>query len=68
MKYIFNKCFKLREIRGIKNFITNNIKYMNSMFQFCCELEYLNLFNFDTSNVFSMEYIFNECNKLNEIK
>ena len=41
---------------------------MNSMFRKCKELEYLNLSNFDTSNVENMEGMFNECNKLKEIK
>ena len=34
------------------------------MFQECNELEYLDLFNFDTSNVTDMSYMFNKCNKL----
>ena len=41
---------------------------MNSMFQACHELEYLDFTNFDTSNVTDMSYMFNECHKLKEIK
>ena len=37
---------------------------MNSMFQYCHELEYLDLSNFDTSKVTNMAYMFNKCNKL----
>ena len=37
---------------------------MNSMFQACYELEYLDLTNFDTSNVTDMSWMFNNCNKL----
>ena len=37
---------------------------MNSMFQRCEELEYLDLSNFNTSNVADMSWMFNQCNKL----
>ena len=65
---MFNKCYKLKEIKGIDKFNTNELTKMNSMFQLCHELEYLDLSNFNTSKVTNMEYIFNECNKLKEIK
>ena len=38
------------------------------MFGRCYELEYLDLSNFDTSNVTNMISMFVECNKLKEIK
>ena len=41
---------------------------MKVMFQECKELEYLDLSNFDTSNVTKMNHMFNECHKLKEIK
>ena len=41
---------------------------MFCMFCYCRKLEYLDLSNFNTSNVVNMEYMFSECNKLNEIK
>ena len=34
------------------------------MFQSCYELEYIDLSNFDTSNVTDMSYMFKECKKL----
>ena len=68
MSYMFNKCYKLKEIKGIKEFKTNEVKDMNCMFQLCYELEYLNLSNFDTSKVTDFSYMFNNCNKLKEIK
>ena len=37
---------------------------MTAMFQECYELEYLDLTNFNTSNVTDMSGMFNECNKL----
>jgi len=41
---------------------------MTGMFSFCYELEYLDLTNFDTSNVKNMSYMFKGCFKLKEIK
>ena len=38
------------------------------MFGICYELEYLDLSNFDTSNVTTMRNMFVKCNKLKEIK
>ena len=40
---------------------------MRRMFQSCNKLKNLNL-NFDTSNVINMEFMFNLCNELKEIK
>ena len=41
---------------------------MQSMFEECNELEYLDLSNFDTSNVTKMNHMFNKCHKLKKIK
>ena len=41
---------------------------MSAMFKSCIEFEYLNLSNFDTSNVTNMEGMFFGCLKLKEIK
>ena len=41
---------------------------MKGMFQTCVELEYLDLTNFDISNVTDMSGMFNQCIKLKEIK
>ena len=38
------------------------------MFQACNELIYLDLSNFNTSNVTDMSFMFNECHKLKKIK
>ena len=51
MGFMFNECHKLQEIKGINNFNTSKVINMSAMFQLCNELEYLNLSNFDTSNV-----------------
>ena len=56
MGLMFNECHKLKEIKGINNFNTSNVKNMKAMFQDCNELEYLDLSNFDTSNVTDMSF------------
>jgi len=63
MSGMFNKCFKLKQIKGLNKFITTKATNMFIMFQACNELEYLDLSNFDTSNVKSMENTFNQCHK-----
>ena len=64
MKYMFNNCNKLKEIKGINNFITNKVESMEGIFVICNELEYLDLSNWNTSNVRNMSFMFNQCNKL----
>ena len=68
MKGMFSHCFKLKEIKGLNQFVTNNVTVMNSMFQLCMELEFLDVSNFDTSNVTNMSFMFSKCYKLKEIK
>jgi len=41
---------------------------MSAIFLSCQELEYLDLTNFDTSNVNDMSWMFTNCEKLKEIK
>ena len=64
MRWMFTKCYKLKEIKGINNFITNKVTNMIAMFNRCYELEYLDLTNFDTSNVTDMSFMFAACHKL----
>ena len=68
MSFIFNGCFILKEIKGLKKFITNNVTNMSAMFKCCCKLKSLDLSNFDTSNVTDMSSMFFGCNNLKEIK
>ena len=48
---MFNECFKLKEIKGINKFNTEEATNMKTMFQYCYYLKYLDLFEFNTSNV-----------------
>ena len=68
MRIIFNKCKRLKEIKGLDKLNTSNINDMEGMFQDCAELESLDLSNVDTSNVTNMAFLFNNCNNLKEIK
>ena len=43
---MFTHCIKLKKIKGIENFNTNNVINMSTMFQECHELEELDLSNF----------------------
>ena len=61
---MFSECYKLKEIKGINNFNTNQVTNMKAMFNKCNKLEYLDLSNFDTSNVTDMGYMFYGCNNL----
>ena len=51
MQFMFSRCYNLKEIKGINNFNTINVTNMSSMSRECKKLEYLDLSNFDTSNV-----------------
>ena len=68
MARMFSNCIKLKKIKGINNFNTIKVKNMKEMFQSCSELEYLDLSNFNISNVIDKESIFSGCNKLKQIK
>ena len=65
---MFDDCYKLKEIKGINNIYTPKVTDMWEMFNYCKSLEYLDLSNFDTSNVKNMKYMFHGCSKLKEIK
>ena len=65
---MFNKCHKLKEIKGISKFNTINCTNMRGMFQECNELLDLDLSNFNTSKVNDISFIFNKCHKLKKIK
>ena len=52
MQYLFNECYKLKEIKGINNFNTINVTNMSYMFNECHKLrEIKGIYNFNTINV-----------------
>ena len=46
---MFHNCYKLEEIKGINKFNINQVTKMNSMFEGCYELKYLDLSKFHIS-------------------
>ena len=68
MYRMFNRCTKLKEIKGLNNLNTNKVTNMSALFQYCQEIENLNLSNFNTSQVIKMGGMFGGCKKLKEIK
>ena len=64
MSDMFNECRKLKEIKGINRFNTNNVEDMYAMFNECFELQYIDLSNFNTANVTNLSLMFQECFKL----
>ena len=67
MKSMFQWCMLLKEIEGINNMKTSNVKDMSMMFQ-GCGIEYLDLSSFDTVKVENMEIMFGLNHQLKEIK
>ena len=59
---------KIEKIEGIEKFNTGKVNNMEQIFNYCTELEELDLSHFDTSNVELMGGIFNGCTKLKIIK
>ena len=68
MSQMFYGCSNLKEIKGLNNFITNNVTNMKSMFNKCNNLISIDLSNFKTDKVIEMSYMFYECSNLKEIK
>ena len=68
MRCMFMGCKKLKEIKGINKFNTSKVTDMAGMFYECNELEYLDLPNFNTSNVIDIQLMSSGCHKLKEIK
>ena len=61
---MFNKCRKLREIKGINKFRTDKVNDMRGIFNECNELKTLDLSNFNTINVIDLSIMFQECFEL----
>jgi len=68
MNEMFEGYFKLKEIKGINKFNINKIENIQAIFENCKKLEYLDLSNFNTSNVIDVSFMFNECNNYKKLK
>ena len=68
MSYMFDQCNKLEEILINESlFLTNNVIYMNLMFNECKMLKNINLSSFNINKVKYMNSMFNSCNNLTTI-
>ena len=67
MDFMFNRCYKLKQIKGINYFKNTKVTNMKGMFQDCIELEELDLTNFNTSNANDISFMFNGCHNLKTI-
>ena len=56
MKNMFNGCNILKEVKIINSFNTSKVNDINSMFQGCNELEYLDLSDLNVSNISNMQF------------
>ena len=63
----FFGCDKLKQIEGIKNINTENVKDMSNMFYGCSGLISLDVTHFNTENVTSMLNMFYSCSSLTSL-
>ena len=63
----FYNCTKLKDIIGLANLTTDNVKYMGGMFNECSSLTSLDLSSFNTANVMVMGSMFRGCTSLTSI-
>ena len=50
MSYMFYKCYKLKEIKGIYNFRIVSMANLTGIFDKCNDLEYIDISKFDSFN------------------
>lgn len=64
---LFMGCTKLRNIQGLDEIDTSNVKNMHSAFGECQSLRTLDLSNWDTSNTLDMQWMFEGCSSLRSL-
>ena len=60
----FRDCDNLTEVSGMENINTEELEYMDEMFQFCINLKYVDFTGFNTSKVTNMTRVFWGCENL----
>ncbi|MCR5201890.1 MAG: DUF285 domain-containing protein [Lachnospiraceae bacterium] len=68
MENAFNWCINLKEIKGLENLNVSKIKNMSGLFQFCFNLENVDISNWKLNSFSDMRYMFKNCTRLKEIK
>ena len=64
MGHAFGWCENLESIKFSTNFKTNNVNYIDGLFEDCKKLKSLDLSSFDTSNAINMQNMFKGCSSL----
>lgn len=67
MSYMFYGCSNLTSIIGIENLVSNTVTNISYMFHSCTSLEYLDLSNWDISNITSLTFLCYNCKSLTDI-
>jgi surface protein len=67
MECMFNICSELNEINFPSSFVTRKVKNMEAMFKECNRLIKLDLRNFETNEVISMGFMFEDCTELKDL-
>ncbi|MBQ3657991.1 MAG: BspA family leucine-rich repeat surface protein [Bacteroidales bacterium] len=65
--YWFQGFDKLTEVSGMENINTEDLEYMNSMFQFCDNLKSVDFSGFNTAKVTDMTRVFWGCENLESV-
>ena len=64
---MFGWCESLKEIKGLNNFKTHKVEYMNAMFYACSSLSIIDISSFDVKKAV-VSGMFSHCKNLKEIK
>lgn len=65
---MFSWCINIKQIIGLEYLNVENCKYMDNVFVNCCEIESIDLSNWEPVSLINCAYMFNGCPKLVEIK
>ena len=68
MNGLFSGCSSLIEIKGLNGFITDKVGLLNSMFNKCSRLESVDLSSFNAIAATNLDYIFQGCTMLKNIR
>ena len=67
MSHLFSGCFSLKEIEGIKEFITKFVTDVSYIFNDCSNLKLLPELKWDTRNITDMSCMFRNCSSLESL-
>lgn len=69
MRFMFNNCYEIEQIKGVGNFDTGKVQDMKQMFSMCSMLKELDDLNgWDLSQTTDISWMFYKCYELKELK